>query len=309
VAPTLVANDNPQLNAMGTAAIKGKSDWWWSVRRRALGPAAGAFGYVGHTAETVYLDPFGKVVQDPVEVEDRALWRDSNPALSSGRGQGIEFLEEQLLRLGKAAFAREHLGVWDPDSESSGSDIDMEVWADLNHAEDARPSPVALALHVTPDRSWSTIGLAGKRSDGLVHIQVVQSGKGTGWVVDRLVDLVKKWKPVGVGLNPSGPAGALIPTLAEVGIEPVLVAGREVGQACGAMFDAIADKKLRHQSQELLNIAVRAAGCQPRGEAWVWRSNEPNTDIGPLEAVTLALHVLGKPSKVRPRSGVVMGIR
>ena len=114
ITPTLLANSNPQLNIAGTSALEGHSAWWWRIRRRALSESPGAFGYVGHTAEVVYLDDQGNIVQDPVDVADRRLWSANNPALSAGRGGGMEFLEEQLLRLGEEAFAREHLGVWDP---------------------------------------------------------------------------------------------------------------------------------------------------------------------------------------------------
>lgn len=299
VAPTLLANPNPQLNAMGTAGLAGKSDWWWSVRKRALGPDPGAFGYVGHTAERVYLDDTGQVVQEPVNVEDRDLWRRSNPAMAAGRGQGLAFLEEQLRRLGPVSFAREHLGVWDPPPGEGGSDIDLKLWASLEHVEDRRPNPVALAVTVNQDHSWATIGLAGRRGDGLAHVQVVQSGKGTGWVIERLVELVASHKPSGVALNPSSPAGALIHPLMEAGIEPVMITGREWAQACGRMWDAIENRKVRHQNQPVLNVAVRAAGRQPRGDAWVWRSSMADTDVEPLEAVTLALHALGKPAKQR----------
>ena len=100
VAPTLLANSNPQLNAMGTAGLEGRSDWWWSVRKRALAAEPGSFGYIGHTAERISLNDRGRVVQPAVDVQDRSLWRAANPAVTAGRGGGMEFLEEQLFRLG-----------------------------------------------------------------------------------------------------------------------------------------------------------------------------------------------------------------
>lgn len=299
VAPTLLANPNPQMNALGTAGIAGKSDWWWSVRKRALGNDPGAFGYVGHTAESVHLDDEGRVVQAAVDVFDRGLWAAANPALAAGRGQGLTFLEEQLRRLGPASFAREHLGVWDPPTGEGGSDFDVKVWAELEHVEDERPSPVAFAVDVSPDRTWAWIGLAGDRSDGLRHVQIVAADKGTGWVVDRLASLVDKWSPLAVAVNPSGPAGSLLSEFEAAGLKPMTVVGRDVAAADAAFFDAVSQRTLRHSSDSALNISVRAAGRRPRGDGWVFRSNEPSTDVTPLRCVSLALFALVKPTKKR----------
>lgn len=306
VSPTLLANPNPQMNAMGTAAIMGKSDWWWSVRKRALGAAPGMFGYIGHTAETVYLDDEGKVVQEPVNVEDRSVWPGANPALAAGRGQGMVFLEEQLLRLGPASFAREHLGVWDPPPGEGGSDIDLKLWVSLEHMEVARPEPVAFAVEVSEDRQWTHIAIAGQRSDENVHVQIVESIRGTANVAKKLQALEEKWKPVTpTVLNPGGPSGSLIPSLTRAGIAHDTVTGREVAAADAGILDAINEKTIRHASQPVLNIAVRAAKKHSRGDAWVWRSNESTTDIAPFKAASLALYALGKGDRKKKRTGNV----
>ena len=93
VSPTSLANANPQLNALGTSALAGKSDWWWGIRRRALSEDPGSFGYVGHTAEVVSIED-GKVRQEPVDYSDRDLWQSTNPA-TIRRPDVMEFLEEQ----------------------------------------------------------------------------------------------------------------------------------------------------------------------------------------------------------------------
>lgn len=303
VAPTLLANDNPQLNAMGTSGLEGRSEWWWTIRKRALGSDPGKFGYVGHTAERVRLED-GRVVQDPVDVQDRALWWASNPALVRQGERGMEFLEEELLTLGSASFAREHLCVWDPPAEASAAEIDMARWADLDQGrEDRRPSPVAFAVEVSQDRQWSTIAMAGLREDGNRHLQVVQSGRGTGWVADRLAELNRAWKPVAVALNPSGPAGSLIPELGERKLEPLLVSRGDLGRATGMVLDGITEGTVRHSSQPVLSIAVGAAQTRKVGDVKVW-DLRGSTDVAPLQAVTLALFALvtAKPKK---RSGVV----
>lgn len=310
VAPTLLANDNPQLNAMGTSGIDGRSDWWWTIRRRALTESPGAFGYVGHTAERVHLDDTGRVHQEPVDVQDRSLWPAANPSIASGRGGGMAFLEEQLLRLGEASFAREHLGVWDAPAEAGGGDVDATAWKSLDvGVEDQRPSKVALSVDMSPDRQWCHIGLAGVRADGRRHLQVVQSFKGTAGVVERVAELVAKWSPVGVAVNPSAPAGSLIAELEDVGVSPVLVSGRQVAQATGMLVDGIDERTVCHGSQPLLDISVAAVRFRRSGDAQVWDHRNPTTDISPLFAVTLALYALSTVKVEKKRRGLVVGMR
>lgn len=309
VSPTLFANANPQLNALGTAGIDGHSDWWWMIRKRALSDDPGSFGYVGHTAERPVLEPDGRVTQPPVDVTDRKLWMDANPSLWSPRASGkLEFLEEQLRNLGPESFAREHLGVWDPEPSASAGCIDPAVWAALEDVEDVRPSPVAVAVEMSSDRKWTMLVLAGVRSDGDHHVEVIQSERGSGWVPDRVAELAKKWSAP-VGLDPAGPAGSLIPALSAVGVEPALVTGRDYASACGAFLDRIMEGRVHHSAAagSLLGIAVQAAGQHARGGAWVWESVRESTDIAALRGATIASRVLEREaSRPKTRSGVVI---
>lgn len=303
VSPTLLANRNPQLNAMGTAGLAGRSEWWWTVRLRALSDDPGAFGYVGHTAEDIATDPEGRIMSARPDVTDRSVWAECNPALSSGRGMGMEFLEEQLRRLGPESFAREHLGVWDPPEGGQGSIIDPDVWADLEDMEGSRPSPVAFAVAMSPDRKWTTIGLAGTRADGGRHVQVLESlRKGA---VDRVVELVGKWSPVGVGVDASSPAASLIPDLEQAGVPVVAQSQRDVARGCGMFVDAVEAGTLHHGGGDLLSISLGAARKRRVGETWVWAGPpDDSTSIAPLQAVTVALFTLAS-AKQKVRSGRV----
>jgi hypothetical protein len=89
-------------------------------------------------------------------------------------------------------------------------------------------------------------------------------------------------------LDPAGPAGAFIPRMADVGIAPELVSGRELGQACGALLAAVIERRLRHLDQSRLNLAVAGAKRRPLGDAWAWARKDMSVNIAPLVAVTLA---------------------
>lgn len=302
VSPTLMANPNPQLNAMGTAGLSGTSGWWWRLRRRALDASPGSFGYVGHTAERVSVDDDGRVVQEPVDVEDRGLWPAANPALSSGRGGGMDFLEEQLRRLGPAPFAREHLGVWDPpdDEARTAAVIAAEAWAGLADVEAVRPSPVALAVAAAPDRHWVYLCLAGRRSDGGAHLQVVETLKGSADVPARVAELVAKWNPVGVATVAASAAAPLVPDIEAYKpargrpVEVRMLSQRDMAKACGMLLDSIDAGTLHHAGGDLLAISVGAARRRKIGDGdlWMWGSDDDSTHIAPLEGVTAALYVL-----------------
>ena len=295
--PTLLANPNPQMNFAGTGAIHGVSDWWWSLRIRALGPAAGGFGYLGHTAEKVYLDTNDRVVQEPVDAGDRSIWTGPNPALVYGRAD-MEFFEEQFRLLGPALFAREHLGVWDPPPLDGGATvIPLEHW---KACEDPKASfdqvigaPV-FAVDVTPDRSKCSIAVAGRRSDGMPYAELIENRDGTSWVKVRVAELKRAWGGKAVAA-PDGPAGSLFSD----GIDLEPVGTREQAQASGLFYDLVTGEKMRHRPDAALDAALASAVKKDIGDGlWLWSRKNSAVDISPLVAVTLAIGAIGTPVTV-----------
>jgi hypothetical protein len=287
ITPTLLANPNPQLNALGSAGIEGKSSWWWSQRRRALSPNPGRFGYVGHTAERLQLSAAGGVIQSSVDPHDRSLWIAANPAIAAGRGQGMPYLEEQLHRLGPLRFAREHLGVWDPDLGFEQDDA-LPGWAALADERSKLSGRVAFAVDVTPDRKWTSIAAAGRTDDGRWHLEVVDHQMGTSGAVARIKELRDRWSPVAVVLDPAGPAGSLLADLVAAGVDVRSATPREHGQACGALYDDVLEKRVVHLGDSLLNAAVGGARRRDVSDVWLWDRKKSDVDLSPLVAVTLA---------------------
>lgn len=282
ITPTLLANPNPQLNAMGSGAITGKSQWWWSQRRRALGASPGRFAYVAHTAERVELVD-GRVVQYPVDVHDRALWRRANPAIAAGRGGGMAFLEEQLLRLGPALFAREHLGVWDPDI---GTDTDRVfgpgVWEAVCALDVAQPAAgLVFAVDTNPERTRTAIAIAG----GGGTCGLVDERDGAAWAVDELVRIAREHDaPVVVASK--GPAASMILPLEQAGVRVLPVPAGDVPTACSWLHDAVTAKRVTVKRHPLLDAAVANAARRGTGDVWVW--DRRRGDVCSLVALTLA---------------------
>lgn len=294
ISPTLLANANPQMNVAGTAGLPGQSAWWWQMRLRALSADPGAFGYVGHTAERLSLDDDGRVVQGDVDVQDRSLWERVNPAVRAGRGAGMPFLEEQLRRLGEDKFAQEHLCVWAPPPQDSvGVEFDADRWAELVDVEAERPSPIVLAVATSTDRQWSHIGLAGRRADGLVQLEIVQSRKGTGWVADRVAELQRDWKPQVTVVNMSGPDGSLAAKLDGARVRYERRGASDYQRACGLFADGFADGTFRHSGQRQVTVAVGAAKRKVGArDSFEYVSRSDAVDVAPLRALCLALHEL-----------------
>lgn len=293
--PILLANPNPQINFAGTGAIDGVSDWWWSIRLRALGGDPGDFGYVGHTAERVSVDTDGRVRQEPVDVADRSLWPAPNPALAHGRAE-IEFFEEQLRILGRDLFAREHLGVWDPPPALSGGVIPSASW---RACEDERSGPVgavAFALDVSPLRDSYAVGVAGSSGVGGDHVEVVAHGPhpGVEVIVAELRRLQDRHGGV-VAVVKGSPASSLVENLESGGVRLHLVEGQEYVQACGDFYDAVVAGEVKHLGQDELDAAVSGGERKWSGDAWYWARRTSSQDITPLVSVTAArwahLHV------------------
>lgn len=287
--PTLLANPNPQMNFAGTGGIAGVSDWWWSLRIRALGSTPGDLGYVGHTAEKVYLDGDGQVVQEPVDPEDRSLWAIPNPALTYGRAEK-EFFEEQLQLLGAALFAREHLGVWDPPPVSKNQDDHWKVIAaDQWHGRlrgDASPTgTLGWAVDASPDGRSAAISC----SDGRT-IEVVDHRNDITWAPHRLLELRGRHHFDEVALDATGPAGALIPALEELGVPYRRVTLQEHAQACGGFLAAVTGDApdLVHRGQPPLDEAVKHAERRHVTDVWLWTRSKSSGDICPLVSAGLA---------------------
>lgn len=60
-------------------------------------------------------------------------------------------------------------------------------------------------------------------------------------------------------------------------------------QACGALVDAVAERKFRHLGQDALVGALRGAVSKPVGDSWVYSRSRSTSDVSPLLAAAVAL--------------------
>lgn len=297
--PTLSARPNPQLWYTSSAPDKdiAPCDQLARVRRRALAGGDPSLAYFEWSidAHTDFCPPG---CTDHDEVDDPVAWAKANPAL--GYRLTADYIAKEMAALDPTSFQRERLGVGRYPVEGSGWDvIAEEAWEDLVDDESEPGEVIAFAPDVTPNASSGSIAVAGIRADGLHHVEIVEQRPGTSWMVPRLVELVKDWRPVAVAIDTKGPAGALIPDLEAAGVELLKVQATDMAQACGGLYAAAVPQgedvsSIRHRDQGALNRAVAAAKKRKLGEAWAWARADITNDISPLVAVTLARWALAK---------------
>jgi hypothetical protein len=200
-----------------------------------------------------------------------------------------EFVAKELPLLGVRGFAVERLGVgdWPRTDHVATNPLDYDEWAALADPGGVITDPQVVVYDVSPERK-SAVVIAGRRKDGLVQGELVESKGGTAWVAKRVADISKKHKIV-VVCDGRGSARDLVPELRDLDVEVEQRTSTEHSQACGHLMDGVARQTFRHLDDPELNVAVRAAVTRPLGDAWAWSRKDSSTNIAPLVAFTLAI--------------------
>jgi hypothetical protein len=234
-------------------------------------------------------------------VGDRDGWAMANPSL------GYTITERTLASAARTdpewVFRTECLcqwaagsleGIYPPGKWDACLDKDSKLAAD---------TPIGLCVDVAWDRSASHIAIAGRRDDGLLHVEIIASRAGTEWVLPWLTSAERSeairsgWVggPDGpkretfgppVAIQASGaPASSLIDELRAGGVDVVDWRGGDLGGATGLMYDRVRDETVRHRVQPILDVAVATAAAKPLGDSWVIDRRKSAGDAAPLNAV------------------------
>lgn len=312
--PTLATMDNPQITYTSTPP----DEKLGPMPHDAMLPSVRRRGVEGDPRVALYewSPPRG------ADAADVDLWYACNPSL--GYLIREEFLHDQYRAFAAAGavakFRTEHLGEWPPDGDEQWLVIGEDEWTAACDAPDERRGTAgsqmtgrpAFAIDMTPARSHSAIGAAGRRHDGLRHIELVDHRPGSGWVVERARELQARWNPCVWVVDPAGPAGSLIPDLEAAGIAPLVKLGaREAAQACGQLFDGIAGadvaaRDVRHRGQGPLTAAVAGAVKRELAGSWAWARKGVGVDISPLVVVTEALFGLATHGHIKTATPFAM---
>ncbi|MFC8549724.1 terminase [Streptomyces sp. NPDC057273] len=304
--PTMSAIENPQLWYLGSAGIGSPSVQLARLRRRALaareaGQPDPSLAYFEWSVDP-HVDECSPDCTKHDGSDDTAAWARANPSL--GYLISPEFVRNERASLGNGGiFERERLGVGDYPSDEADTwqVISEDAWRSLADKKSTTEGPYSFAIDATPERDWAAIVVAGPWMGG-THVESIEHRTGMGWVVERAKALHEKWRPRCWVIDGGGPAGSLIPDLEdalseveqrltknpEARVEVVQPKVREIAQAVGQFYDAVADKSLSHIDQAPLAVALAGAQKRPLGDAWAWARRGVGVDISPLVAATLA---------------------
>ncbi|KPG86508.1 hypothetical protein [Frigoribacterium sp. RIT-PI-h] len=220
----------------------------------------------------------------------------------------IESIQRMRKQLSEDSFLREGMGIWDADSNHRV--ISEEVWDARADAASMAIERITLAVDVPPDRSISSVALAGQRADGRWHVELDEQRKGTDWIIPWIQERAAKNRLHAVVVDEmSGlvekrrDRNYLIGT--DVLVTLAAAEGRDMAIACAKFFDAVADKSVFHPNQPQVNAALSVARKRPLAGAWAWNRKDTASDITPVVAETLALWGAQNDNVQRPtrRSG------
>lgn len=291
--PTMAARPNPQIIYTSSPPLDGgdgSGEVMFALKERADAGGDDSLGWRdwGIAGDLDHLDG--------IDLDDRAQWAASNPAL------GYRLSEEAVLRerhsMRDEGFARERLGIW-PRRSRGNLVIDLGAWAQLADEESRRSGPVAVGVDLSPLRDHAAVCVYGVREDGAGHVQLVDYRSGTKWVVPRLVELREALGPVAVAmgratsaflatdLDRSGFTRPEDPEAPEPG-DLAVTGPIDMAAATGQILEAVREGSIRHIPAKHLDLAVAGARTRQTGDTIAWTSNGTDVDTSPLVAMTVA---------------------
>jgi hypothetical protein len=185
--------------------------------------------------------------------------------------------------------------------------------------------PLAFAVDVNPEMTVATIAAAWERPESALQVVTWRdadgdlpgappreapryrtvmeiprgcSREGTDWVIPRLNELRRQWRPVAVVIPKNGPAASLAIAAEHAGIEVMAASSADEAAAFALVVTGVRDRKIIHMGREkapTLWSAIASAETRDIGDGgrgWSRRTSED--DITPVTAATLALWGLSK---------------
>lgn len=259
---------------------------------------------------------------DGCRLDDETLWPHANHAVGTveqvAAGEKritYDYVRAERRALPAIEFGRERLG-WHEALADELRPIPEKAWQDAVDVRSEALDPVALAVEVNNDRTFAAIAMAGRRPDGLIHIEVIKAQPGASWVINGTTEdpgehigtLAELWSPCVIVVDDKSQAASFLPDLKEMGLrerprdperEPfpdeivVTTLAADLARACGQLHTAVTEtKQVKHLNQPELNESVKGASWRNLADAKAWDRKNSDTDPTCLIAVTLALHGL-----------------
>ncbi len=229
-------------------------------------------------------------VPEDADPLDRQFWPMANPGLGFLPGHDEESLAAtaEAMADNMPGFKTEHCCQW-VDTLAPGV-IPMDGWEATTDPTSRRAegAPVWAAVDVNFQRTRSYVAVAARRSDGLLHIEVVAAKNGTDWIIPWFKERAGKFQ--GVALQQRGaPASGLIDDLTAAGVPVIEWGGADLPKGCAQMFDLVRDRLVRHRPSPSLDSAAKSTPGRYLGDgAMVFDRKGSPVDASPLVACAAA---------------------
>lgn len=236
---------------------------------------------------------------DELDPCDPAAWEQFHPAY--GLTIGVVQMRAALEELGAAGFARAYGNRWPEGMGEAAAPPRLPPgrWAAVQVPPIALvPADVTVALGVDTDRDRTSAAIAvAWRDAGGLRTELTDARPGTGWVLERLGDLIARWRPVAVALPADTPAGDIADTLATDGAPVVSIRGRDWPAACARFLAQVTEGTIRvGEHPALAAAAERAPGRDSGDGGWAWHRRGTTASIAPIIATTAASWGLDHPA-------------
>jgi hypothetical protein len=266
--------------------------------------------------------------------DDPRSWAKANPAYNLHMKPGFLQSELEAMEGDLTKFDREILGVGEwPAEEEAWAVISEDTWKSLafrgswEELGDMR-KPVAFAVDVAENGSAATIAACWVRPNPaykklehpveastreereaaalpkehfVIEIPKDCAREGTDWVLPKVDELRKKYRPAAVVFPRSGPAAALIDTAEKMGIHEKVFIKATAGEEAAAfafLMQGCREKTFYHLGADKNPKLWYAVG---RGEKRIsgdggfsWSRRDSESDISSVIAATLALWACNK---------------
>lgn len=285
--PAMVTRANAQMWVVSTAGTEKSLYLLGKVER---GRAAVESGITHGIAYFEWSAP-----EDEQDYGNPEVWRRCMPALhwpDCGDDCGEHTVTEATIRsdylsMDLNEFRRAYLNQWCPQVTHEPI-VDPDVWEALGDTRSKWAGVVAFGISVNPERTTASIGASGVRTDKRLAVEVIENRPGTGWIVERCVELGKKHETLGFWVDKRSAAKSLINDLIEADVKVHLLDSSEYAVACGQWYDDATQNRLRHRRDTRLTDAMLAVTKREVGDAWAFERRGTGTDITPLDGATLA---------------------
>lgn len=307
--PTLRTSEDAQILYLGCAA-NGRTNPYarilWDLRLRAQEGRGQRLAYLEWSADCRGPDGVELAADELPEetLDDQEKWRQGTPAMESGL---ITLENMQASREAKrgdpVGFAVEYMNIFVPPdlATGGGGPVSVEAFMDLVDEESEIPPAteeipeVMVGYDMNAQRLVHVCVVGRREADRLLHLDYTGSFEGATRASAAICALYDRddIQVRGVVCDGEPQNLDLMRRLERDGIPKSVLLTEHASQAgvaaCGALIDAVGERRFRHRGQLVFVNALRGAVVKTSSDWWVYSRSRSTTDVSPLLAAAVAL--------------------